>query len=102
MSDKNGCGVSEEEVIVIGFPKFFTPNNDGRNDKWQITAADNNLVEGFITVFDRFGQLIEQLDANNQGWDGTFNGKNLPASDYWFRFLNEDGKEFKGHFSLKR
>ncbi len=100
--DKKGCGVSEKEVVVIGFPKFFTPNNDGKNDKWQIIGAGRNLVRGSVTIFDRYGLLIVQLDTNDQGWDGTFNGKNLPASDYWFRFAKEDGKEFKGHFTLKR
>ncbi|TDS50597.1 T9SS type B sorting domain-containing protein, partial [Myroides indicus] len=49
---------------------------------------------------------------SDQGWDGTFNGKAMPATDYWFmvEYIQEsvDGKllprkvEYKGHFSLKR
>jgi gliding motility-associated-like protein len=41
------------------------------------------------------------------GWDGTYNGALLPASDYWFTIeyiepLTTDLKVFKSHFSLKR
>jgi len=34
--------------------------------------------------------------------DGTYLGKPMPATDYWFRTYLEDGREFKGHFSLIR
>jgi hypothetical protein len=30
--DKKGCGLTEIVVSVIGYPKFFIPNNDGQND----------------------------------------------------------------------
>ncbi|HEX8269695.1 MAG TPA: T9SS type B sorting domain-containing protein, partial [Flavobacterium sp.] len=43
--------------------------------------------------------------AASEGWNGTFNGAQLPSTDYWFTvFYTEDGalKEFKAHFSLKR
>ncbi|MBL6648299.1 MAG: T9SS type B sorting domain-containing protein, partial [Flavobacteriaceae bacterium] len=38
----------------------------------------------------------------SDGWDGTYLGKPMPATDYWFRTYLEDGREFKGHFSLIR
>ncbi|WP_282787333.1 T9SS type B sorting domain-containing protein, partial [Flavobacterium croceum] len=40
-----------------------------------------------------------------QGWDGTYNGNPLPATDYWFTveyFELNTTKTFKAHFSLKR
>jgi len=33
---------------------------------------------------------------------GTFNGELLPATDYWFVVKRQDGREYKGHFALKR
>jgi hypothetical protein len=33
--DKNGCGVVSQLISVLGFPKYFTPNNDGDNDTWK-------------------------------------------------------------------
>ena len=32
--DTNGCSISEKTISILGFPKFFTPNNDGNNDTW--------------------------------------------------------------------
>ncbi|MBC6998190.1 T9SS type B sorting domain-containing protein [Cytophaga sp. FL35] len=108
INDKNGCGTTEPiEFLVVGYPKFFTPNNDGANDTWNIRGIEtlNNPV---VFVFDRFGKLLAQLDANTS-WDGTYNGKPLPSSDYWFRFEyqeDEDGvvvaKNTKANFTLKR
>ena len=39
---------------------------------------------------------------NDIGWDGTFNGEQLFSSDYWFTVELGNGRNFKGHFSLKR
>ena len=33
-----------------------------------------------IYIFDRYGKLLKQLSPLGQGWDGTFNGKPLPAT----------------------
>ena len=99
-----GCGILEIKVSVIGYKKYFTPNNDGINDKWKILGIRtdfNNASE--IYIFDKHGKLLKQLDPITDGWDGTYLGKPMPATDYWFRvYLSEDGREFKGHFSLIR
>ncbi|MFK7813978.1 MAG: T9SS type B sorting domain-containing protein [Maribacter sp.] len=100
--DRKGCGISEEEIVVVGFPKFFTPNGDGLNDTWQLIGSGKNLIEGDIAIYDRYGKLLKQIDADSQGWDGTIVGGTLPDSDYWFRITLINGRELKGHFSLKR
>jgi gliding motility-associated-like protein len=104
--DKNGCGLASTSVLVIDYPEFFTPNGDGYNDTWNIAgiATQPNAV---VYIFDRFGKLLKQLSPTGSGWNGTYNGVNLPTSDYWFSVeYNEpiDGKrkEFKAHFTLKR
>jgi gliding motility-associated-like protein len=98
--DKNGCGTVTEEVYLLMYPKFFTPNGDGFNDTWKIKFSD---VEEDLTVkiFDRYGKFITEL-KNNSAWNGTFNGLELPATDYWFVVTRSNGKEYRGHFSLKR
>lgn len=100
--DLRGCGISEQEVSVIGFPRFFTPNGDGYNDTWQLIGSNQGMIEGKIDIYDRYGRLLRQIDSENQSWDGSSNGEILPASDYWFRISLVNGKEFKGHFTLKR
>ncbi|MDM1406481.1 T9SS type B sorting domain-containing protein [Myroides sp. DF42-4-2] len=99
------------DIFVLGYPKFFTPNGDGFNDTWNISALKGH-PEAVIYIYDRFGKLLKQLSPSNEGWDGTFNGKSMPSTDYWFtvEYLEEPRQanqvprkvQFKGHFSLKR
>ena len=99
--DVSGCGVSTETVIILDYPRFFTPNDDGFNDTWHI---ENALADptSQVFIFDRYGKLLGSLSAADQGWNGLFNGEPLPSSDYWFEFKMSDGSSFRGHFSLKR
>lgn len=101
--DKNDCGVIDSLVSVIGFPKYFTPNNDGFHDFWQVYGITDLFQPNTnIYIFDRQGKLIKELDPLSAGWDGTLNGYKLPASDYWFKVKLQDGRIFKNHFTLKR
>lgn len=101
--DVNGCGISNQRISVLGVPKFFTPNGDGINDFWNVKGFDERFGnQTTISIFDRYGKLLKQISSSSQGWDGTFNGVSLPASDYWFTINMIDGRVQKGHFSLKR
>ena len=101
--DKNDCGIAKIEVSVIGYKKFFTPNGDGYHDKWKILGIRADFqAKTKIYIFDRYGKLIKELDPLTDGWDGTYNGKPMPQTDYWFKVNLEDGREFKSHFSLIR
>jgi gliding motility-associated-like protein len=88
-------------VTVIDYPKYFTPNADGFHDTWNITAVSNAL----IWIFDRYGKLLKEISSDGLGWDGTYNGRSLPSTDYWFviNYADNGGsRTFKAHFSLKR
>ncbi|MCX2720268.1 T9SS type B sorting domain-containing protein [Lentiprolixibacter aurantiacus] len=105
--DKKGCGIASLEVFVLGFPKFFTPNGDGINDTWNLQGWNDTFSSAsYIHIFDRYGTFLAQVSPADQGWEGTFKGKRLPASDYWFlaRLVDQQGEEriLKGHFSLLR
>lgn len=105
IQDLNGCSKSdlEMDLFVLGYPPYFTPNGDGYNEYWNINC--NDIVNAKITIFDRYGKLIKQFESSELGWDGTFNGKDLPSTDYWFTIEYESNgqkKQFKNHFTLKR
>ena len=101
--DKNGCGIISQTVAVVGLPKFFTPNNDGYNDYWNVKGINTSFnAKSIIYIFDRYGKLLKQINGNSNGWDGNFNGNPMPSDDYWYTIKLEDGREAKGHFSLKR
>jgi gliding motility-associated-like protein len=103
--DTQGCTYLTQEVTVIHYMQFFTPNGDGYNDVWKINNL--NQPDAKIYIFDRNGKLLKQISGseNAQGWNGTFNGKPLPASDYWFTIEYKEKditRTFKAHFTLKR
>lgn len=99
--DKEGCGSDSREVTVVDYPKFFTPNNDGNNDFWLIKSM-GKFPNSKISIFDRYGKLIKELFANDSGWDGFYNGSQMPADDYWFKANFTENINFSGHFSLKK
>jgi gliding motility-associated-like protein len=102
--DLNGCMDVSQDVFVFDIPKFFTPNNDSYYDTWHVVGA-NQLPGTIVYVYDRYGKLLKALPHNSLGWDGTFNGENMPADDYWFHasiIQNGSTLEIKGHFALKR
>ena len=103
VKDLNGCGIAQKAVNVLGVPKYFTPNGDGIHDYWNVKGTSSIYnAKTVIYIFDRYGKLIKQLSPLEQGWNGTYNGNPLPASDYWYTIQFEDGKTAKGNFSLKR
>jgi len=103
IKDLNECGIRTDEVSVVGFPKFFTPNQDGTNDHWQIIGLNENYQPSSqISIFNRYGKFLKQVSVTEKGWDGSYNNKALPPDDYWYKAKLEDGRVLKGHFSLKR
>ncbi|WP_296381591.1 choice-of-anchor L domain-containing protein [Winogradskyella sp.] len=101
--DRNGCGTIEEEISVLGFPKFFTPNGDTKNETWRVIGTNTqfNQIET-VQIFNRYGKLITEQTTLSGGWDGTLNGNPLPSDDYWFIAKFLDGKIYTGHFALRR
>jgi gliding motility-associated-like protein len=98
--DKNGCGISNQEVFILNYPKVFSPNGDGFNDTWAVRFSESE-PKLMVKIFDRYGKLIKELNAMST-WDGTYNGHELPSTDYWFVVTRENGRVYKGHFAMKR
>ena len=106
--NKFGCfsPIQSDIIQILEFAPFFTPNNDGINDTWNLISTqipDNAKV----FIFDRFGKLLKQIFSNSEGWDGTYIGQPMPSSSYWFRVEYEElktrePKVLSGNFVLKR
>ncbi len=106
--DVYGCGEVTENIVVVGFLPSFSPNGDVLNETWQIEGL-SVLSSPIVTIYDRYGKLIKEMTEFSLGWDGNFNGKPLPSTDYWFKlsYLDNDGnrvyaKYLQNHFSLRR
>ncbi|HEU4789524.1 MAG TPA: T9SS type B sorting domain-containing protein, partial [Flavobacterium sp.] len=103
VKDLNGCGIVPQEVAILGIPNYFTPNQDGYNDNWNLKGVNNVFnAKTTVRIFDRYGKLIKEISPVGDGWDGTYIGQQMPATDYWYSIQLEDGRIFKGHFALKR
>jgi len=105
--DKGDCGTEPFVFSILGYPKFFTPNEDGQNDFWKISGFDSTFYPtSEIFIYNRFGILIFKFDENSQGWNGDYQGKKLPSNSYWFRAILTDINGFSiektGSFSLIR
>jgi len=101
--DQLGCGVSQKTVSVVGIMEFFTPNGDGINDICKISGLlENNQEDILLEVYDRYGKLLASFTNLDQGWDGTYNGENMPTDDYWFHIQFSDGRVETCNFTLKR
>lgn len=107
IKDQNGCGIVEYPFRLkfpeTGFPPYFSPNEDGINDRWQYRPPRSNALPiTRIFIYDRYGRLLSAFDAGSEGWDGTYNGNALPSSSYWYVAYTSDGRIFKGFFTLAR
>ena len=101
IKDIAGCGILEQQVWLLNYPYYFTPNEDGFHDYWFI--ENSNLEPNFkVYIYDRYGKLLTSFNSNSSGWDGNYNGNKLISDDYWFVIYREDGRILKGHFAMKR
>ncbi|MDO6601032.1 T9SS type B sorting domain-containing protein [Tenacibaculum sp. 1_MG-2023] len=106
IKDSNGCNETiSQEISVLKIQPFITPNNDGIFDTWEIDISKNPEYKNvYVTIFDRFGKVIKTLE--NEAWDGTFNGQNLPPKTYWYKLKLENNNgvftEQTGGISLNK
>ncbi|WP_395047058.1 T9SS type B sorting domain-containing protein, partial [Flavobacterium sp.] len=101
---RNECDSIFTTAYIVDYPRYFTPNSDGYHDTWNIPELKGQ-ANSKVLIFDRFGKLIKEIRPSGSGWNGTFNGKELPSTDYWFIVTYEENgitKEHKAHFSMKR
>lgn len=104
--ENTGCSspISKSTILVIDYPRFFTPNGDGYNDNWNIVSLKDDPT-AIIYVFDRYGKLLKGFSPNSSGWNGLYVGQPMPSDDYWFsvEYTEENSlKKYRSHFSLKR
>ena len=76
----------EEQVVVseskLSFPNAFSPNGDGKNDKF-IAKECQNIVEFHAYIFNRWGQKLYEWTDSTDGWDGTNNGTPVKEGVYF-------------------
>lgn len=81
---------------VLEFPNVFTPNGDGINDIFCAKDGYQSIVSFQAVIFNRWGKKLYEWNDPSGGWDGTYNGKNVPAGAYYFvlRAQGADGVRY--------
>ncbi|QOD59482.1 T9SS type B sorting domain-containing protein [Polaribacter haliotis] len=105
--DKGGCGTAKYTFSILEYPRFFTPNNDTKNDFWNLKGYNKDFYTVTdIYIYNRYGVVLSKITQESEGWDGTYKGKLLPSNSYWFQAILTDKNglsvEKKGSFSLIR
>jgi len=93
-------------------PNAFTPNGDGRNDRFQATSLyivkeQLDPAKQFeLNIYTRWGELVFKGNRPEDAWDGTYKGTLCPEGIYVYQIkgVGYDGKlfVFNGNLSLMR
>ena len=102
ITDIHGC-VLEKEVLLkvrladeVYIPNIFSPNGDGDNDFFTAFSVKSpGLIES-LNVYDRWGNIIYtasglELGNESDGWDGTYNGRQLVSDTYIYSATINNG-----------
>jgi gliding motility-associated-like protein len=98
---ENGCESDWISVFVNDikdcrcqpfFPNAFSPNGDGNNDVY-FPVFPCTVKEFHFRIFDRWGEKVFEADNIRQGWNGTFNGKQLDMGVFVFAVTYVDEVE---------
>lgn len=107
--EQDGCLSVDSAFVDITFPNSyaipsaFSPNNDGKNDRFYIIKQSGVKVLEF-KVFNRWGELVH--DNPNFAWDGYYKDQlqDMEVFTYFFKLELSDGTQeiAKGNVTLVR
>lgn len=66
---------------AIYVPNAFTPNGDGKNDRFRFVPVGMKQIN-YFRIYNRYGQLVHNSTNPSLGWDGTLNGRPVSAGTY--------------------
>jgi gliding motility-associated-like protein len=80
--------VIKQVESILWLPNSFTPDGDGLNDYFR--PEGTQMREFLMQIYTRYGDLIYSTDDQNLGWDGTYNGEDMPAVTYIYKMEATD------------
>lgn len=113
VTDRYGCTGDDEALVEenscceVWIPNAFSPNDDGRNDKFQ-AQLNRSIPKYEMSIYNRWGQRVFYTKKDTEGWDGkNTDGTPNDPGVYLYRILYtcEMGSkefEYKGDLTLIR
>ena len=110
--DNQSC-TSSDNVVITVLPyclkvmDAFTPNGDGQNDTWVVTNNGGSCTKQvYVTVFNRYGNIVYKDDNYANKWDGRYDGKPVADGTYYYvityRLINGASVTVKGDVTILR
>ena len=89
-------------LIPIYPEDHMSPNGDGIKDTWEVENL-GYYKHYKVRIYDRYGKMLVEYQDEYPGWDGVYNGADMPSTDYWYVItVDELDYEVSGHFTLLR
>ena len=100
------CDPATDLVIVrvndLMIPTLITPNEDTRNDTFEIHGLET-LGRTELIIFDRRGLKVWESRAYENDWDGRdYNSHPLPEDTYFYVLRAENGVSLSGYIVVRR
>lgn len=106
VTDQHGCekydtlNINFVDIDCIAPPNAFTPDGDGYNETWILDNLDN-YPEAVVSIFNKWGNKLYETNGTYIPWDGTYNGKKLPAATYYYVInLNNGTAPYSGAVTI--
>jgi gliding motility-associated-like protein len=85
VANLNDCTASDEVLVQadcssLFIPNVFTPNNDGKNDVFEVIAR--GVKDYHLQIFNRWGNIVFETTNPNAVWTGGKNGYYVPDGTY--------------------
>ncbi|MEQ9062856.1 MAG: gliding motility-associated C-terminal domain-containing protein [Vicingaceae bacterium] len=96
--DEFGC-VNSDQVLIskltdeLYVPNSFTPNSDTKNEVFK--ASGFNVENFYLTIYDRWGEVVFVSSDIEKGWDGSFKGAPAMSGNYVWVITYKSGEEQK-------
>ena len=80
---------------IIYIPNTFTPDGDAHNNRWQYSLTGLDLISFYMTVYNRWGEIVWETNDQKAAWDGFYKGKMVQAGTYSWVLNAKDNLEDK-------
>lgn len=96
-----GCKTEDTLVVYVGcnadlifIPNAFTPNGDGKNERFYIRTQGLRQLN-YFKIYSRTGQCVFETNTVSDGWDGSYNGYKLPPGvfSYFVEVICSDNQK---------
>lgn len=111
ITGQNGClgsvtdsiGVASfEELLSFAVPNVFTPNNDGKNDRFELVSDVPMIQCATMEIFDRWGRKVFTSAEGSGSWNGKGENGEALADGVYFYLLTVNDEKIQGYVHLLR